>query len=663
MARREYVGVAFVALLVIASGGATYADGGGQPSVTATTDVDATESVVDDPITRFTSGDVADEVYVDRDGDAVFRYETDHGSPAVIPVRGELGVEAGTGLVHARYASDLTRVTVHDQDVTGTATTWARPASITATGEAVLEDPDGVQSVSADLRSVRSAETESASLELAGTVTNDTRPDTELETAGEIEITSSTVSTSGTVRTTVPDDRTGDDGPIALDERRTVTITETDGTIGLEATETRTVGEWERDRWETEADARASLENQYDELAILLGGDATIDLESYAFEADGDRETVELEYTVALEDVREGLAEHLAAELEATADIELDEHEARVIADRLAATSIEEITVDVDRRGLETTLEWDVEVHDTDELMLGLVEIAGSTDDGDSAWAGQYDEVQAALEAQEAADLVRETTWEGTVEHDGELTTVDAVVESDAANWTRYTTEREERGIDPVPDPTTATLTAETIDDDLAVEYEYETSTDGPGAAAFEGAVVDGSFGPATDVAGVPITDAAFDVARVDARVDEEGVEVESAAVLEDATTIGDVSGDDVTAIHVETSSDRTTVYVTTEAFVDANTTVGEIRTDPRVGPATHVYGPDEWDREFPSIDADAVRSFLEVDVDDEREESPAVVPPITVLAGGVGLAVVVSAVVLWFPWRRVVDRDRDRSS
>lgn len=653
MTARRYASVVLVVLLVLSSGGMAYA--GGQADVAAIADTDGTTGpVTDELVTQLDDGGEADDVYVDRSGDAVFRYEDDHDVTGV-PIAGELGVDAGTGLVHALYTGDLERVTLSDRDVRGNATTWATAESVTSTGAVVVDDPDDVRSLSADLHHVRTAETESSSLDVDATVTNDTQPYETVETEGALETTATTIETEGTMQTTVSND--GNEGSAVLDAQRELTLTETEGTIHLQVSETRTVGEWERERWASESDARASLENQYDEVAIPLGGDASLTLESYAFEDDGSSGTLELAYTVTFEDVREGLADALTRELRD--DTDLDEHEARVIADRFVTTSIEEVRVNATQRGLETDLEWDIELYDTGTLRLGLVEIARSSDRVADSWAGRYEEAETALEAEQEAQLRRQTSWNSSVVHDPdtERTSVDTVVESSAENWERYGTARADRGMDPVPE-TRASLAAAYADGDLETQYDYETETGGAGTAALEQALRFGAsdLGPMIDVAIAAIDDE-IRVTRIDTTVDDGTVAFESAAALADGTSLESAAtrSGETTAIHAVTASDRTDVYVTIEAAFDGGPTADEIRDHPRVGSETTVYEPGEWDRDLPSIDVADVETFLEVtDRTTESSTDSTAVPPVPALVGGVGVVALVVSSLFWLPWRRI---------
>ncbi|ADB61944.1 hypothetical protein Htur_3079 [Haloterrigena turkmenica DSM 5511] len=660
MTDREYASVIVVALLMVASGGVTYA--GGQPAAVGS-EYDTAEPVVDELLTRFDAGGEADAVYVDGSGDAVFYYENDHAVTAAVPIEGELGADAGTGLVRALYAGDLERITVQDRAATGNATMEATPESVTSSGTLAVDERD-VESYSVDGQRTQTAETSSRSLTLETTLANETRLYESVETEGTLETTATTVSASGSVRTRVSDDRNGTDGPIALDERRNLTVTETNGTVRLEASERRTVGTWERDRWETEADARRSLENRYDRLAIGLGGEASLSLESYAFDNASDRETVEVAYTVAFTDVKDGLADRVVREFQTTADLELDEHESRVLSDRLAAASIEEVSVDGVQRGLETDLEWTAELRGTDGLVLGLAEIAGSNDRLADAWADRYDAVRADLEAQRGAGLVRRTEWNASIDHDRAAgqTTVDIAAESNAENWRRYVAEREDRGLGPVPE-TTATLTGTQSEAGLETRYEYETDRGGVGTASFEQLLrlADDDLGSTIDVAVAPLTDASFEVARIDATVDDGTVELESAAAFDGAPSLEGASGETSAAIHAVTEGERTEIYVTSPSAFGGDASTDEVRAHARVGPATDVYGPGEWDREFPSVDADAARSFLEVDDDSENRDGAG--SSGTMLLGGVVLAALVAGGLCWISRRRRLDSDHDRTT
>lgn len=660
---REYATVVIVALLVIASGSVTSV-GGGQPNA-ADPEGDATGLVVDELLTRFAAGEEADAVYVDRSGDAVFRYGNDHAVTA-IPIQGRLGMEAGTGLAHASYAGDLERVTLHGQEADANATLWATPASITGTADVVLDDPTDVESLSADLRRTRTDETNAATVGLTAAVTNDTRRYAAIETQGRLETTATTISASGSLRTRVANGTDTDAAPPSPDERREVTITERDGAIRLEASERRTVGEWERERWATEADARRSLESRYGELAIALGGQADLSLDSYAYENDSERDAVELEYTVSFTDVEDGLAERLTRELRNSSAVDLDEHEARVIADRLATATLEEVSVTVVRRGPETELEWDVELSGTDEIVLGIAEIAGANERVSEAQVDPYGAVETDLEAQRAANLVTETTWNASLEHDraANRTVVDVVADADARNWRAYSAEREARALGPIP-RTTGTVTAELADGDIEASAEYETSREEIGPIGIEELLrfSGRDVGPRIEVAIGLLTDTEFEVARANAAVDDGSVAIESAASFDDVS-FETVAGDgDVRGVHAATTNERTNVYVTAESAFETEPTDRGIRDHYRVGPATDVYGPGEWDREFPSLDSDAVRGFLEIGDDEATAEdrtAAAVVPPMTVAIGAVVLGTIAAGGVLWLSGHRGGPRRRE---
>ncbi len=577
--------------------------------------------------------DEADDVYVEENGDAILVYEEDHDGDDADALAGEFGLETQSGLMHVLYSGTFDEFEDFDQDelgVAGDLSVEMTPESVASSGDLTTNTTDDLENLEATVENTRTRTTASSSADVTATVaTDENAPAVESATVdAETKTTASRFETSGSASASLPADSVAARG---VGERLEVTITETDGTYDLEVSEQTTVFDWERDSWDTRADAEASLESRYTGVAMGLGGTADVSLEGYDFEEGDSEHAVSLEYTVTFQDVKDQLASQLAQQLATDSEFDLDEHEAQSIADRIAALEVDRIHYSLDASGTDLSSEWDVAIDNYDELVLGFVEIAESVDDLDDDLADQYDEIGETIDAQSEADLVRTSSWNLSIDVADGQTTYAFTGQSDADNWEAYVTELEDRGLEQYVGETSYEFDAQTVDDELEVNYDYESSQDEMLDRALDQLVQSAERDGGVDEDVVEtvenVRDSEFQVAKLSASVDEESFEVRSAAMFDDLSALEGVpiETDDnltVTAVHGETDDGTTATYVTVEEFVGEDASESQIREHDRVGEETEVHEPGEWDREFPSIDEQAVQSYLAV-TDDEGSLLP----------------------------------------
>lgn len=560
--------------------------------------------------------DEADEVYVSANGDTVLVYERPHETTAL---EGTVGVETDSGLAYALYDGTFEEAA----GLTGNVTLQTDQESVASSGDLVVTESTSITDLDADVQ-VRQTDRESVStVDVQATVTDREMPYSSVQTDGELELTGDSIVGSGTVRTHANNPA----GMPATNESLEMTLSETDDGYVLAVDERRAVEDWERDRWNTRQDADKTLENRFSSVAIELGGTTNGNLESYHFTEAGERDVVEYEYDVEYIGVKEQVAETMVTQLQQRSEVDLGETEARVLADRIESTQLEDLSIVVDRHGPRTDVEWELEIGGYDELVLGTVEIAESIDAIDDGVVDRFDEIRATLETRERTNLRQTATWNASVEADGNRTTIDATWSTDSENWQAYTEELEDRGLESLIPETTATMDAETTADGLDVVYDYETTAEG--ALDRTLTELEGTTTGASDVvASTRELHELFrtaELTKAEMTIDNGTSELEAAAANPDgsfdALSIANDSELSVTAIYVESNDDSSTVSVVADGFVTGDPTETEVRNREQVGTETVVHMPGEWDREFPRIDTERVEAFLETELNGGDED------------------------------------------
>ncbi|MHC3437666.1 hypothetical protein ACYJ1Y_06070 [Natrialbaceae archaeon A-gly3] len=573
------------------------------------------EMPLEDAFDGITPTEEADEVYITEAGEAVLVY---HHSSDRSSHEGEFGVEPGS--IYAQYEGDLEERPA----VIGDATTRLDGQSLSSSGDLLVTETDRIVDLEAAVDVHRTGQDSSSSVDVYATVTDLETGYEAVHSDGELEVGPETLVASGTTRTVANDSAV----PVRTDDLE-ATVTETEAGYGLEVRERRPVEDWERDRWDTREDAAETLENRYASIAITLGGTADGDLEEYRFDDD----VVAYEYEVEFVGIEQRATEMAVTLGQQRSEIDLDETQTRAMADRLAQADLEELSFAVDRDGRQTDIEWRLEVRGYDELVLGTVEIADALEGIDDGVTDRFDEVSETFDARAAADLHQRAAWNVSVVDRDDVTTVDATWDTEAEGWADYVAELEERDLESLVPWTVATARVETTTEGIEVVYDYERAHDG----AFE-MDLDGPAGDVTDIVSPAPFDGALktaELARVDVAIDEGSYELEAAAVDPGVLdTLSSSLGESVTEAHVETADGSSTAYVVLEEFVEEPTDE-EIQDREQVGADTDVYGPGEWDREFPTLDHQRVESFLDTDLEEATGDDGERTVAVPVLVGG----------------------------
>jgi len=605
----------FLALLVIVS---LVPAGSAGPAATEPSSVQQSSTQEDDGLER------ADEIYVQENGDAVLVYdnEDDSSDPET---QGEIGIDVSSNLAYLLVTqpregtgsgTGQASVTVTPSELVGNGSLSARqPAlleefSMELSGQSTDQNADGTLTVDATVNS-------------AGTGANEAF--NSVTTSGEITSTASQFTATGDFNA----DLQSTPMTAATSESSfSFALAESNGGYTVEVDRNETIFSFGESQWETRESALAALEEQYQLTADEFDGAAEITLEEYSFTevpSPGERSSneyrLDIEYTVEYTDIEGQLADAIARNLTNDPDLDLTEQEAQQFADRLEELSINDVSASYDTGPEAVTADFSADIENYDAALLGFLDIAESADTGgvNSASFQGLDRLRSQLEAQEAANLRQTYTWNGEVtKPDSQSVALDFDADYETENWQAYISELDDRGIE----------TPQT-------EYEFTGTSTGE-QLNFEGRVtVEGDFlGQLTDqLANASADDpeaqraleafeqSEFQIARMSANVNESTVTIEGGAQFENMSAIRDALAESeegfppgLTSVVARPENGDSRTYVRVEGAVSSGASESDVRALEYVGDDTTVNMPGDWDREFPTLDTERARDYLDID-------------------------------------------------
>jgi len=554
------------------------------------------------------SSEPADDVYVTDDGDVYLVYESDQDDSA----DAEFGMSVEEGLVYGLLTDEVEG----EPGVTWAFDAVADPTSLTANGTATFPQPDVLESFDLSLTGEATPENAGYDFDVSATTAADAGYGAFLEsitTDGEVVMAADRFTANGTFEA-----RTG--MPMGAPSSSSLTFQETDAGYELSAAENRLLSSFERPDWQNRSAAEATIREQYvPEDVDELEGSATVDLESYSLsEGQGDRQRLEVQYTVTYEGIEDALRDRLASEL-ATAP-GASESAAEDLADGLFAASVNEVSFELSNDGTATSGSVTMDVSNYQDLAIAYFEYAQSLDTAAATSEDVLEQARAQFEAQQAADLEQRYTWSGELvgQDDGALA-LDLTMDYRTTNWATYVEEMESRD---VPWSESSYVLNGSGDGEeiglngsLSVQGEdlYEGSLDQLSGVSTGGA--------ATADWGQALAEAEPRAARMNGSYDADGLRVEAGAAFGNLTPVRDAVAADENippADEVVARSDggNGTVHVRVDGAVSGDATESDVRALAYVGEQPTVHLPGDWDREFPSMDADRARSYLGISSD-----------------------------------------------
>jgi len=582
----------------------------------------------------------ADDAYITEDG-AVLVYESETtGAENAGDAVANFGGDVATGLVNGFVEFEDNDT----EDVRGTLGIELTEKVLAGDGDLTVRNVEDVGEFSLSAEGEHSSTDSYLTSQFEGQVETDTLAETG-SVNGEFVATADRLSVTTDVQ--VGEEPTGEEVTESLD----VLIEQRGDGFTADVEERRQI-RFGAERWDTSENASRALERQYGFLVSSLDGTVDVTVESHTFEpGDGTGPaTLDIEYTVELDGVRDSISGTLVDALVADGTVNISEAEAAALEESLDDLELTRVEASFARgEGGATSASATVVLSNYQEPVLAYMDTVAAEDG--PLTRDQVDETRAVFAAQETADLRQAVTWEFAVEPAAESGTsvVSGEVAYETENWEAYVQERHGGDLSNLPEATfdvNATGDGDRIDVEMAFRVEQEEFIDG--AIDRATASLQGETGSGPDGDGMQFLEAFNDseiqVAKSDILFGNETVEVRAAGQFDNLSAFGQVqpAGPSVTHIYGEaTGEDTAETYVYVE---DGNLTAETIRETPFADANTTVHPQGEWDREFPRMNTTDVSTYLGVDIDDgepERDGSDGSdVPAVLVFVGGVGVVV-----------------------
>jgi len=602
--------VVMIGLSIAASGGV-----GGQASTP-----DAGPALDSHAETSANATNPADEVHVSDDGEVALVYR---GNASGDVTETRFGVDVATGLASALVVSEA-----NTSGAAGNLSAVLTPDRISAAGDAAINESGNLTALdlSANVTRTDAESSFDASLVAAANATG-TAP------AGFATNGSATVAPDAFRMSARVESENGSTSVPLQPTKSDVTIQGTDTGYTVSVAELRPGAN--ETMWGNESAANDTLSAQFGPVASQLNGSSEVTINSHAY----DNGTLDVDYTVTLTDVKEGVARTLVGQFEDGSALNLTVEERERLVDGLTNVTVDEISVSQNRTGGTTTAAASVRISNYQSAVIDFMEISAarnttllSTED--------VDRYRDTVAARESANLVQQTTWNASVSQEDNESRVDVDVAYDSDNWSAYVTELEARGIDSAAN-VTASLSAELVDDGIDVEGSFElrrADLVGDAIGALQARMdpnetADG--GQATELLRA-LRNSEFQTAKSDVDFGNgtvtlrAGAQFDNVSALRNATA--DVFGDaPIGQIYGESDAAGATTYV----YLGESRSVDELEAMGLVDNETAVVENSTEISAFPRMNTTEAAQFLGVEVPSDGGETPTPTP--TDGGGGAG--------------------------
>lgn len=574
---------------------------------------DSTDSFLDDGF------DEADDIYIDEDGNAVLVYAEDDANDDVEDLH--LGGHVAEGILYL-FATD-SHAPDEFENVDMEASALLRGDVFEADGSLSLASPEEIDDLDVHLTGEVSDEANEMSLAAEAAFVDDsgtTAMAGEVQSSGDITIGHDTfaLQADGTLVT--------DADPNSDTERYEVTIEDTETGYSAAVTQHEYVSSFESEEWSTEENATERLTDEVTPVAEELGGEATVDIDHYAYEERDDQDWLELEYTITMDGVKDGLSTMIANELAHDPELDLDEDQAEEIAAAVMAIDIETFDIQYADDGAELTVDVDIQIDAFDELAFAALDILE-----DEIAAGDHEvdgaeDIADLYEAQAETDMQTHITWdvaaESAPEH-GAPTVIDAHMGYEVENWAAYVDALADRGIETTEHNLQFDMTVQDIDDEIHATGSFVFEQDDLIDMAMDQFVSmvaeDTEEQSAAEFVAI-LEETDLEVATIDVALAEQEVTIEAGTQVDDLEAF--FAQSDIVPDSFVVDEPDGELYVHVTDVVDDPDAIEEsdLESYSFVGPETQIHEPGDWDEQFPAFDLETAADYLDVQVSDTDE-------------------------------------------
>jgi len=481
-------------------------------------------------------------------------------------------------------------------------------------------------------------------------------------------------------------DMSGTGGDYTLEARERRILSGTRGMSGSEGAPPQFESTDPAEQWGTRERAVETLREEYAGFLSNTSGTAEVTVESYSFEnvtvesgfgPASEEPLLDVEYTVEYTGVTDGLADSITEE-----DPGISQETAEETAQAVSDINVNSLSFSTVSEGGSTDANWSIDVENYNDATLAYLRLSSEMTPGAGMGGGPgmgpgmgpgagagpapganfsedlfEDAIQRSekqMAAAEASNFTSRIEWSGSVETEGmgqgtgqgpgpgtgpgaggsgPTASVSAEMTRTTENWESYVSELESRDLT-TPADTSFDLQVSSADGGLEGEMSFEASGEEVYGGYSEAlgtyqSALEGTEGVNTESL-ADLRNVGFNVAKMDASVDEEGWTVEGGLAFENGTALASALeasegiGVRITEVVGRQEDEGVSTYVKTEGFVE-ETTEDAVRSREQVGEETTVNLPGDWDRDFPEMDRQAAGEYLGVEVEDGGggDESP----------------------------------------
>lgn len=592
--------VAIVGVSIVAGAGV----GGGAPATDTPRPLDAHTG----PSANATSP--ADEVHVSDDGEVVMVYD---GNATGDVTEAEFGVDVATGLANAMLVSDA-----NTSGANGTLSAVLTSDGVSGAGDVSIDETGNLTALDASANLTRTDTENSFDASVVAATDMGGQTPGSLETNGSVVVAPDAFRMNANVSSGQPT------LPVqSIESAATIRGTDTGYTVSIEEVRPRA----NETRWGTEEAANRTLNAQFDAIATQFNGSSQVSIHSHSFTDTPVNDTLDINYTVTLTDVKTGIASSVVEGVANDSAIELTDEERAALVDAVTNVSVDEIAFQQSRTGEANTAAASVRISNYQEAVIGFMEITANR--SGSLTEADVDRYRDTVEARQAANLVQETTWDASLTGSAEETSIEFAIASNSRNWAAYVSELEARGIEQSTN-VTASMSAELVGDAIDVEADFEIQrADLVGDAL---SAVGAEMDPAGDDQATrllrALQDSEFETARSDVSLAEGTVELRAGASFDNASELRNATaelfgGTTVAGMYGQSDADGSATYV----YLGDTYTVSELEQRGLVDDDTEVFEGSDISQ-FPRMNTTAAAQYLGVEAPSDGDNETATPTP-----------------------------------
>lgn len=577
--------------------------------------------------------DEADHIYIDEDGNAVLVYAGEESDDDVEDLH--LGGQVAEGILYL-FASDTHDIEEDEnfENVEMEASALLGGDVFEADGSLSLDRPKEIDELDVHLAGEVSEDVNAMSLVAEAAFVDESGMGAmagEAYTSGDITIGHDmfALQTEGTLTT--------DAEPNPDTERYEITIEDSPTGYSADVVQHEHLAWFESEDWASEEAANERLTEQFAMMAEEFGGEATVDIDHYTFEERDEQDWLELEYSVTMEGVKDGLSAMLSEELVQDPELDLDEDQAGTIAEAVTTIEIDAFDIRYVDDGAELAFHADVQINEFDDLAFAVLDVLEDDLDDVNDEIDGIDDIADMYEAQAATDMRTHLTWDISLESDVDRVApmsttanpatilIDADVGYEVENWDAYVDELVDRGIETTEHNVAFDVTVEDVGEQIHATGSFVLEQDDLVDMAmdqFASIVDEETDDPSATEFVTILKETDLEVANIDVALDDQEVTIEAGAQVDDLEAFFDNADIVPESFVVDDPDGDLYIHVTDVVDDPAAPEVAELESFSFVGEETQIHEPGEWDEEFPAFDVETAAEYLDVQLSEEGDDA-----------------------------------------